>query len=102
MVKPALPYLDVIRRAKQETGFPRLADVPGARHPVRLALDPVATERRVVSVGRIDRDRAADLPAILSGRPSGLVAPGPFARLDRDHDLQPLRPVHRAGSGEPQ
>jgi porphobilinogen synthase len=38
MVKPALPYLDVIRRAKQETGFPLAAyNVSGEYAMVRAA-----------------------------------------------------------------
>ena len=38
MVKPALPYLDVIRRAKQETGFPLAAyNVSGEYAMVKAA-----------------------------------------------------------------
>jgi porphobilinogen synthase len=49
MVKPALPYLDVIRRAKQETGFPLAAyNVSG-----EYAMVKAAAER-----GWIDGDRA--------------------------------------------
>jgi porphobilinogen synthase len=50
MVKPALPYLDVIRRAKDETGFPMAAyHVSGEYAMVKAAaLNGWLDERRVV------------------------------------------------------
>jgi porphobilinogen synthase len=50
MVKPALPYLDVIRRAKDETGFPMAAyQVSGEYAMVKAAaLNGWLDERRVV------------------------------------------------------
>jgi porphobilinogen synthase len=50
MVKPALPYLDVIRRAKDETGFPMAAyQVSGEYAMVKAAaLNGWVDERRVV------------------------------------------------------
>jgi porphobilinogen synthase len=50
MVKPALPYLDVIRRAKDETGFPMAAyHVSGEYAMVKAAaLNGWIDERRVV------------------------------------------------------
>ena len=50
MVKPALPYLDVIRRAKDETGFPMAAyHVSGEYAMVKAAAqNGWLDERRVV------------------------------------------------------
>ncbi|MGQ0669682.1 MAG: porphobilinogen synthase [Actinomycetota bacterium] len=49
MVKPALPYLDIVRRAKQETGFPLAAyNVSGEYAMVKAAaLNGWLDERRV-------------------------------------------------------
>src|SRR5207247_10465061 len=42
----------------------RSGDVPRARLPVWLSLDPVAADRHVVTVVRVEGHRATDLPPV--------------------------------------
>ena len=64
MVKPALPYLDVIRRAKQETGFPLAAyNVSGEYSMVKAAAENgwIDGRRATIEVLTAIRRAGADL-----------------------------------------
>jgi porphobilinogen synthase len=64
MVKPALPYLDVIRRAKQETGFPLAAyNVSGEYAMVKAAVERgwLDERRTILEVLTSIRRAGADL-----------------------------------------
>jgi porphobilinogen synthase len=70
MVKPALPYLDVIRRAKDETGFPMAAYQVSGEYAMAkaAALNGWLDERRVVlelltSIRRAGADLILTYPA---------------------------------------
>ena len=64
MVKPALPYLDVIRRAKQEIGFPLAAyNVSGEYSMVKAAAEKgwIDGRRATLEVLTAIRRAGADL-----------------------------------------
>ena len=67
MVKPALPYLDVIRRAKQETGFPLAAyNVSGEYAMVKAAEQNGWLDGRQVALEVLTAIRRAGADLILT------------------------------------
>ena len=67
MVKPALPYLDVIRRAKDETGFPMAAyNVSGEYAMVKAAAERGWIDERAVTLEVLTAIRRAGADLILS------------------------------------
>jgi porphobilinogen synthase len=67
MVKPALPYLDVIRRAKEETGFPLAAyNVSGEYAMVKAAAQNGWLDERKVTLEVLTAIRRAGADLILT------------------------------------
>jgi porphobilinogen synthase len=67
MVKPALPYLDVIRRAKDETGFPMAAyNVSGEFAMVKAAAERGWIDGRAVTLEVLTAIRRAGADLILT------------------------------------
>ena len=67
MVKPALPYLDVIRRAKQDTGFPLAAyNVSGEYAMVKAAEQNGWLDGRQVALEVLTAIRRAGADLILT------------------------------------
>ena len=67
MVKPALAYLDVIRRAKQETGFPLAAyHVSGEYAMVKAAAQNGWLDERTVTLEVLTAIRRAGADLILT------------------------------------
>ena len=67
MVKPALPYLDVIRRAKQETGFPLAAfNVSGEYAMVKAAAQSGWLDGRMATLEILTAIRRAGSDLILT------------------------------------
>jgi porphobilinogen synthase len=67
MVKPAVPYLDVIRRAKEETGFPLAAyNVSGEYAMVKAAADRGWLDERSVTLEVLTAIRRAGADLILT------------------------------------
>jgi porphobilinogen synthase len=67
MVKPALPYLDVIRRAKQETGFPLAAfNVSGEYSMVKAAAQSGWLDGRMATLEILTAIRRAGSDLILT------------------------------------
>ena len=85
MVKPALPYLDIIRRAKEETGFPIAAyNVSGEYAMVKAAAQQRLARRapRVLEVLTSIRRAGADLILTYHAKDAGGLARRRVKRMD--------------------
>src|SRR2546430_12253528 len=70
----------------------RGGDVPHPRLPVGLSFDPVAADRHVVSVIRVEGHRATNLAPVAPGGTARLMGLRPGPSLEGHHDLEPSDP----------